>query len=203
MSKKKYRKHLKEDNKGDYAVQDDKEKANGKGNYTTQDDENEEGEKELLINKSEDDKDYFVKEESVSTFKGSSYERFIESVKSMAQENRPKIVGENINTNIHPIATFKNHAIFADDTANLYRLHYESSKGDVTFLKSEKIENIKRYTKEQIEQSLDEELSSALIDVIANPNGQCENKLKETFNQSVGLKSKNNLNGFIRFKDIN
>lgn len=138
-------------------------------------------------------KEFFVKESLINELKKDSFEKFQEDIKGLAYEKLADIVGENVKTNLNFLATFKEHAIVADDFSNVYRLCFEQSEDGLRLSKSEKIESIKRYTKEDIEKNVTGNLVSSLSE-------KDSDKLKENFERYMEFKTSSKAENYINLK---
>lgn len=149
-----------------------------------------------------EEKPLYVKESLLNELRRGSHEAFVSRVLEMAQRNLSKIVGESITSSLHPIGTFKNHAIVSDDSSNLYRLHFESVDNALKLNKVEPLSDIKKWTQEQLEAQLGNEMSESLVNTIANNNEECENNFKENFGRFVNFKSTGKIDDYCNFRDV-
>lgn len=135
---------------------------------------------------------FYFKESIINQIKKGSMETFSESVKDMAYKNIEKIVGENCHTNLHFVGTFKKHAVVADDSSNLYRLHYSESDEGINLDKVEEIKDIKKYDESAVACKFEDQLSEALCKSIERVDDKDSELFKESFNRMLQFKK----NGF-------
>ena len=159
---------------------------------------NQDQSKEMLV-QTKESKEYFLEQNFLDNLKQGSHEAHVQRVSEMVNQNISKIVGENINTNIYPLCTFKKHAVFSDDFSNLYRIEFDGSK-DLEFLKVEKIDDIKKFTQEDVEKELGNACAEALCNVIAKPDTECENRLKEDFVTLLAFRTSGKHKGYSSLK---
>jgi hypothetical protein len=141
----------------------------------------------------------YIKKAFLENLGQGSHEVHVKRVIDLAAANLSKIVGENIKTNIYPLCTFKKHAIVADDFSNLYRIEFDGSK-DLELLKVEKVEDVKKYSAEDIEKELGSDCTESLVNAIAKPQGEWDNKLKEAFVNLLNFKTNGMREGYTSLK---
>lgn len=140
---------------------------------------------------------FYFKEDIIREIRKGSMESFVESVSRVAYDNLDKIVGENVNTRLEFVGTFKNHSIVVDEMSNVYRIHYEATSEGPVFKSSEKIEEVKKYTSDAIDCTMESELAEALSSIIES--GDVENsKLKDSFNKMLEYKKTGTAEGFVQ-----
>jgi hypothetical protein len=154
--------------------------------------------KEMLV-QTKEAKEFFLEQNFIENLKQGSHEVHVQRVCELAMKNLPKIVGENIKTNIYPLCTFKKHAVFSDDFSNLYRIEFDGSK-ELEILKVEKIDDLRKFAKEDVEKELGNACVQSLVNVIANPVMECENRLKEDFVNLLAFKTSGTHKGYTNLK---
>jgi hypothetical protein len=157
--------------------------------------------KEMLV-KRENASTFLVKKDFIESLNKGSYEQHLKNITELASKNISQIVGENINTNVYPVCTFKKHAIVSDDYSNFYRLHIDESKDGLKISKVEKIDDIKKYSQQEVESELESDMSEALSKSIANVNTECENKLRENLRTLITFCANGKHDGFINLRKI-
>lgn len=153
--------------------------------------------REMVVQSEEAPKQFFVQKSMVEEIKKGSLESHIAKIQELAQKNIKSIVGENNASRLEAIATFKNHALVADEYSNVYRLNIESTESGLELKKVESVEEIKKFTAEEIEGTMNHGLSDTLANTIANVEEGCENKLKESFDKMIQFKTAGSADGFI------
>lgn len=155
--------------------------------------------REMLVKK-EERKQMFLCRDFVESLSKGSYETHAKRISEMASKNIHKIVGENINTNVYPVCTFKKHAIVSDDFSNLYRLHFDESKNGLELSKVEKIDE-RMYTEGDVEGELEKDMADALSKSIDDPSKESEDSLREGLNGLLGFKTQGKHHRFWNFKN--
>lgn len=145
---------------------------------------------------------FFVKESLINEMKKDSLESYIKKVNEVVHSNLKKIVGEDATSRLSVLSTFKNHAIVADTNSNVYRLSLENRDGDLTIDKIERVEEIKKYTQEDLEKRSMSNLANALAQVVEKVDNECDNKFKLSFQEMLDCKALGKLDGFMRIVDI-
>lgn len=138
--------------------------------------------------------DVYIKEDIINELKRGSYESILNNVNSFLQESKNKIAGESYNGDINLLASFKRHAIVADNASNIYRVEYDIEANQLVLKSSSLIESIKKNTSEQIEKILKKKVCESLAEAMGQDSNN--EKLKDNISDLIKYKKTGQVNGY-------
>lgn len=147
---------------------------------------------------SQENRGHFFSEDIMNHVLGGSFETYLGLVEGFIHENTDKIVGENISTRLNVLGTFKGFALVCDLEENIYRVKFDMTGEGFEYKSSEKAEDIKKFTCDQIESKMESNLINALNDAIAKNSEECDNVFKEHFSRMIAFKKNRVAEGFIK-----